>query len=104
MWRTHLCDGCAMGFPWKDAQPELSFWMEHTPVKIDIVYVAADDTVVSVKPLNPQDTTAVRSGAPAQLAVELPRGFAAAHGIGPGSKVHWKDQLPASAFVCDHCL
>jgi uncharacterized membrane protein (UPF0127 family) len=102
MWRRNLCETCAMAFPWSEDQPQLSFWMENTPLPLDIIYANAAGNVVSVKSLEPESRAGVPSGLPADLAIEVNAGFAAAHGIGPGSSVTFSK--PGGSFVCDHCI
>merc|ERR1719375_1955315 len=83
MWRHNLCENCAMAFPWSEDQPQLSFWMEHTPLPLDIIYANAQGKVVSVKRLEPESRAGVPSDLPSDLAIEVNAGFAAAKGIGP---------------------
>jgi uncharacterized membrane protein (UPF0127 family) len=101
MWRREMCDDCAMLFKWEEQQPQLSFWMEHTPLPLDIIYVNANGEVVSVKPLSPGDKHGVGSDLPAIMAVEVKQGMAGQMGIQAGkSRINLPDQLPQSAFVC----
>lgn len=101
MWRQEMCDDCAMLFKWEDQQPQLSFWMENTPLPLDIIYVNADGEVVSIKPLSPGDKHGVASDLPAIMAVEVKQGMAARMGVqARKSRINLPDQLPQSAFVC----
>ena len=48
-----------------------SFWMKNTRIPLDIIYLDAKGTVVSIKQMKPYDTTEIRSDYPAKWAVEL---------------------------------
>jgi len=101
MWRREMCDDCAMLFKWEDQQPQLSFWMENTPLPLDIIYVNANGEVVSIKPLMSGDKHGVGSDSPAIMAVEVKQGVAARIGVQAGkSRINLPEQLPQSAFVC----
>lgn len=102
MWRKDMCNDCAMIFKWAQEQPQgLSFWMENTPLALDIIYANADGEVVSVKQLSPGDTRGVQSGAPAMTAIEVKQGIAAELGITAGARLALPDPFPLSAFVCN---
>lgn len=62
----------------------LSFWMKNTRIPLDIIYVAGDGEVVSIKNLKPYDVTSVSSEHPAKYAVELNAGAADAAGVRVG--------------------
>lgn len=74
-----------------DQPAEYSFWMKHTRIPLDIVFIAGNGTVHNVEAAAPQpgatssELERYRSDGPAQYVLELPRGDAARYGIEPGA-------------------
>ncbi len=62
----------------------LSFWMRNTRIPLDIVYVDSVGKVVSIHRMEPFDEEGVASAGPAQYAIELNAGAAAAAGVKAG--------------------
>ncbi len=83
MERDALPADHGMIFVFPDERP-LSFWMKHTRFPLDIVFADHAGRVVSVHTMKPYDLTDVPSGGPAQYAVELGAGQAAANGVKAG--------------------
>ena len=63
---------------------ERNFWMKNTLIPLDIVYADAKGKVVSVKPMQPMDETAVPSDGDAKYAVEINQGAARRAGVKAG--------------------
>ena len=64
------------------------FWMKNTFIPLDMIFVAHDGRVVSVKhDAKPMDETIIPSGAPAQGVIEVIAGVADAIGVKPGDAV-----------------
>ena len=63
------------------------FWMKDTPAPLDIVYVAADGTVVNVRRGTPFSERMVHSAGPAKYVIEVAQGRAEAVGVGRGTKL-----------------
>lgn len=63
-------------------------WMKDMKFGIDMLWLAEDGTVVTVKPSVSPDSypESFYPTSPARYVLELPAGFAAAHDIGVGSK------------------
>jgi uncharacterized membrane protein (UPF0127 family) len=74
--------------------------MKNTYVPLDIVFVAANGTVLNVAHATPQpnadasDLRLYRSDGEAKYVIELRRGFANRTGIGPGTTVNFGTPRP----------
>jgi uncharacterized membrane protein (UPF0127 family) len=84
MYREELPGGTGMLFLFDDSQIR-SFWMQNTYVPLDIAYLDASLSVVSIHAMEPLTTDGYESAAPAMFALEVPQGWFAANGIGVGS-------------------
>jgi uncharacterized membrane protein (UPF0127 family) len=77
---------------------EQSFWMKNTRFPLDIIYIAEDSTVVSIKQMKAYDRTGVPSDGAAMYAIELNLGQAAQSGLKAGAKVTIPEKIkPAPA-------
>ena len=69
----------------------LAFWMRNTPAPLDLLFVAADGTVVQiVERMHPLSDRVYRSREPVPVAVEVPAGFSERHGIVEGWRIRWR--------------
>ncbi len=76
-----------MLFIFEKNQP-LSFWMVNTPLSLDIIYVNADSTIVSIyADTTPFSDKTLPSSAPAKYVVETNAGYTLEHGITEGMKI-----------------
>jgi uncharacterized membrane protein (UPF0127 family) len=87
MYRTRLDADAGMLFSWDREQPR-SFWMLNTCIPLDMLFIAADGTIVGILEQVPTLNTAPR-GVPcaAQHVLEVNAGWARQHGVVPGQKV-----------------
>lgn len=87
MYRTNMAEGTAMLFVF--ARPDhRSFYMRNTLVPLSVAYLDPDGLVLSVHDMQPKDETPVDSTHDnVQYALEVPQGWFAKHGIGPGALV-----------------
>ncbi len=73
-----------------DFEENREFWMANTPLSLDLLFVNADSTVISIKkylpPLSPQQ---VPSDGPAQFVLEVIAGYSDSMGILEGDKLSW---------------
>lgn len=70
-----------------------SFWMKNTYIPLDIVFIGADSTVVSVSENTvPFSEERIVSSAPAAFVLELNAGVAARCRIKPGTRFTWSRQ------------
>ena len=73
----------------------LSFWMKNTPLPLDIIFINAAHTIVSIA----QNTTLfsekpLPSDSPAQFVLEVNGGFCQRHGVAVGDQVGFPKNLP----------
>lgn len=85
MYRKELPAGTGMLFVFPDAR-ERSFWMENTYVALDVAFFDASLAVVDVQQMEPETTAFHNSRAPAMYALEVSKGWFAAHRIGIGAR------------------
>lgn len=87
MWRESLAPGRGMLFDFKAEAPR-SFWMKNTLIPLDIIYIAADGTVVSIAPMaTPKSEAPIPSHGEALGVLEIAGGRAGELGVKPGDKV-----------------
>jgi uncharacterized protein len=87
MYRTELADGHGMLFLFP-ADQNHSFWMKNTVIPLDILFLAADGTIVGIRAnTTPLSLTPVHVGRPSRHVLEVPGGFTARRGIAPGDRV-----------------
>ncbi|WGM38867.1 DUF192 domain-containing protein [Caulobacter sp. NIBR1757] len=87
MWRESLAPDRGMLFDFKE-EAQRSFWMKNTLIPLDILYIAADGTVVSIAQLTtPKSEAPIPSHGAALGVLEIAGGRAGELGIKPGDKV-----------------
>jgi uncharacterized protein len=96
MYRDSMNADHGMIFVFPDEQPR-AFWMKNVRFPLDILYLDRDGRVVSIKQMRPYDVSDVPSDRPAQYAIELNDGAAAAAGVKIGDVIQIPAQLPAAA-------
>ncbi len=70
-----------------DAAGVRCFWMRNTLVPLTIAFVADDGRIVNLADMQPQSDASHCSAEPVRLALEMPQGWFAKRGIGPGFKL-----------------
>ncbi|MFC5971299.1 DUF192 domain-containing protein [Halomarina salina] len=93
MHRESLAENHGMVFVY-GGEATRSFWMKNTLIPLDMVFVAANGTVLNVEhadvpPEGSSDYGSYVSDGPAQYVVEVNRGFANRTGVGPGTQVEF---------------
>jgi uncharacterized membrane protein (UPF0127 family) len=90
MFRESLAPDAGMLFVFGDERVR-SFWMKNTLIPLDMLFVAADLTIVDIVegavPCEADPCPLYTSGAPAQWALEVNGGFVQDHGIRIGDAV-----------------
>ena len=87
MFRTGMADSDGMLFVY--AQPQvLNMWMHNTYLSLDMVFVAANGTVVRIESnAEPLSDRVISSRSPATAVLELKAGTALRLGLKPGDRV-----------------
>jgi uncharacterized membrane protein (UPF0127 family) len=90
MYRSHLPpdDGMLflMGF-----EDDHTFWMHNTLIPLDMIFIGADMKVAGVAAnAEPRTDTHRSVGKPSLYVLEVNGGWAAAHGVGPGTVVRFE--------------
>ena len=92
MYRQKLDAGRGMIFLFEHPEP-LKFWMRNTYIALDMIFIGADKRVVYVEenaePLT--DQTRGPDGENTQFVLEVPGGWARAHGVERGVNVRFVD-------------
>jgi len=87
MFRKSLAADRGMLFDFKTPR-EVAFWMRNTLIPLDIIYIKADGTVLSIaRNATPLSEAPIPSGGPTLGVLELAGGRAAEIGLLPGDKV-----------------
>lgn len=86
MYRDSLGADRGMLFVYPDAKPR-SFWMKDTRVPLTIAYIDSAGKIVHLADMTPLDTSPVPSGEPAMYALEMNKGWFAAHDVAVGDTV-----------------
>ena len=87
MWRTSLADGAGMLFIFPREEP-LNFWMKNTLIPLDMIFLAADRTIVGVvEQATPLTLNPRGPDADAMYVLEVPGGWVARTGLRPGLRV-----------------
>jgi len=92
MYRDSMADDHGMIFVFPDEEVR-QFYMANTRIPLDIAFIDAGGTVVSVKSMLPLDLRITSSDKAAKYAVEMNGGAAAAIGVKEGDRV----VIPAAA-------
>jgi uncharacterized membrane protein (UPF0127 family) len=71
-----------------------SFYMHHTRFPLDIVFADAQAKIISVKTMKAYDENNTWADGPAEYAIEISAGEAAANGVKPGDQL----QIPQAAL------
>jgi hypothetical protein len=88
MMRTELAENRGMFF-WFGNEEERGFWMKNTLIPLDIIFIKANGTILSIKTGKPEDTATLFSEGPAAAVFEINGGLAGKYGIKPGDTVHF---------------
>lgn len=92
MYRTTLGDDEGMLFVF-DETSDHGFWMKNTFLSLDMLFLDEAGAVVGVhERATPQSTATISIGRPSRYVLEVPGGWAARHGVRPGTRV----ELPAA--------
>lgn len=85
MNRGQVPDGTGMLFVFPDEQVR-TLWMSNTYVALDAAFLSGSLRVVDIQQMEPETTAFHDSAAPAMFALEVPKGWLAAHGVRVGTQ------------------
>lgn len=89
MYRSSMADSCAMLF-YMEEEKEQNFWMKNTIMSLDIMYIDASKTIVSIaRYTKPYSEEGILSGKPALYVLEVNAGFSDKYGVKEGDKVQF---------------
>ncbi len=89
MYRNELPEFSGMLFLFPQEQL-LSFWMKNTPLPLDIIYITADYTIVSIaENTTPYSEAPIPAEHLAKYALEVNGGFCQSQGIVAGDRVEF---------------
>ncbi|MCW5520977.1 DUF192 domain-containing protein [Aureitalea sp. L0-47] len=92
MYRKSMQDNRGMLFIFENETPR-SFYMKNTEFSIDIIFINADNEVVSIqKNAKPLDQTSLPSEAPAKYVLEVNAGLSDKWTLAAGDRVDWSKQ------------
>jgi uncharacterized protein len=88
MFRTKLAPDAGMLFDFHTPSLQV-FWMENTPLSLDMLFIRADGTVSTIAADTiPFSEDKIPSSEPVRAVLEIIGGRSSALGIEPGDKVH----------------
>jgi hypothetical protein len=85
MFRERIEEGEGMLFVWVDEDIR-SFWMRNTYIPLDVAFLDRSSVVLNIRQMEPETEDLHYSEGPAMFALEVPRGWLALKGIGPGNR------------------
>jgi hypothetical protein len=88
MFVKSLAGDRGMIFPYNPPQA-VSFWMKNTLIPLDIIFIRSDGTIVRITHAKALDETALPSGEPVSVVLEIRGGRAAELGIKEGDVASW---------------
>jgi len=86
MFRKELPEGRGMLFLF-DEEGEHTFWMKDTLIPLDLIFVDSSGRVTGIIARARPLTLEPRSGGPSRMVLEVPGGWAAAHGVRAGDRM-----------------
>lgn len=86
MFRQDMADDHGMLFVF-EMQQQVNFWMQNTPMPLDLIFIGQDGKVRAVKHGEPQSQAIISPGVPVRFVLELKSGTAARNGIEYGDLV-----------------
>jgi uncharacterized membrane protein (UPF0127 family) len=86
MFRKELPEGRGMLFLF-DEEGEHSFWMKDTLIPLDLIFVDSSGRVTGIVARARPLTLEPRSGGPSRMVLEVPGGWAEAHGVRAGDRM-----------------
>jgi uncharacterized membrane protein (UPF0127 family) len=95
MERDSVGENAGMIFVFREDAPR-SFWMYHTRIPLDIIFVNSASRVVSIHTMQAYTTNSTASAGPAKYAIELNAGVVQKLGVKAGDTLELPKDLPAA--------
>jgi uncharacterized membrane protein (UPF0127 family) len=89
MNRKELPTDRGMLFWFGGDEDERGFWMKNTLIPLDMLFIKADGTILTIKTGQPLDETTIYSDGPVAAVFEINGGLSQKWGIKPGDTVHF---------------
>jgi len=83
MFREDMDDDRGMLFVFEQTQ-QVGFWMENTPMPLDLIFIGEDGRVRGILPGEPFSRASISPGEPVRFVLEVKAGIAAEAGIDNG--------------------
>jgi uncharacterized membrane protein (UPF0127 family) len=96
MFRTEMGPNEGMLFV-NDDNGVRCFWMRNTLIPLSAAFIAEDGTIVNIADMKPRDESSHCSDKPVRHVLEMPQGWFAKRGIGPGFRIKGAPFLVGSA-------
>ena len=71
-------------------------WMKNTLIPLSVAFIQADGTIVNIADMKPHDETSHCATRPVPYALEMDRGWFAARGLKPGTRIGGLDKAPTA--------
>ncbi len=86
MFRDEMPDDRGMLFDLGRTR-QASFWMENTPMPLDLLFIGEEGRVRAILPGQPYSRAPISPGVPVRFVLELKEGTSAKNGIVPGDRL-----------------
>ena len=91
MYRQELAPDTGMLFLFEESAPHV-FWMKNTLLSLDMIFIAEDGRIAGiVARAVPGDLSPRSAGGMSRYVLEVVGGWAEAHGVAPGDRVHFEN-------------
>ena len=87
MFRTDLPEDRGMLFVFEQTR-QVSFWMQNTPLPLDLVFIGEDGVVIETFAGEPFSTASIGPDEASRFVLELHEGTADEVGMVPGTRIH----------------
>jgi uncharacterized membrane protein (UPF0127 family) len=86
MYRASMAQNAGMLFLF-DESTQHCMWMKNTLIPLSVAFIDDRGAIVNIEDMKPQTEESHCASRPARYALEMNRGWFAAHGIKPGSRI-----------------
>ena len=92
MFRKSLAPNAGMVFVFDEASQHC-MWMKNTLIPLSVAFLDDNGTIINIENMAPQTEDTHCAARPARYALEMDRGWFAARGIKPGTKLGGMEKL-----------